>query len=136
MKQVLTVLLCLIASTPAVAEVCDKARPIWKPQDGPIGQFEDLALFLFEPVGLIAAGLTLVALLLKNAWFSVAVIAVLMLLVAVNVGMWRGADDITSAAIAEGCITTPILTTIALIAMATGIATLTWLAQRNWSESA
>ncbi|CAN1558528.1 hypothetical protein MCEMSEM23_02538 [Rhabdaerophilaceae bacterium] len=65
MKRAVAGLLCLIASTPATAEVCDKVRPAWTPQNGPVGQFEDLILFMFEPVGLIAIGLTVGALLLS-----------------------------------------------------------------------
>ena len=135
MRRALTVPICLIASTPAAAEVCDKVRPAWKPQDGSIGQFEDLALFLLEPMGLIAVGLTVAAVLLKKTWLSVTAIVILLLDIALNVSTWREADDVTGFAIAEGCLTAPILTTVALIALATIIATQTWIGSRNGPTS-
>lgn len=135
MKRAVVVLLCLIASTPAAAEVCDKERPAWTPQDGPVSQFDDLALFLFEPIGLIAIGLAVGALLLRSAWFSSVAIVILMLMVVLNVGTWHEADDVTRSAISEGCMTAPLLTTIALIAMAASIVTLTWVRPLDRSKA-
>jgi hypothetical protein len=121
----MAVLVCFITSTPAAGEVCDKVRPTWTPQDGPISQFDDLALFLFEPIGLTAIGLTLGALLLRSAWFSAVAIVILILIVALTVSTWSEADDELRFAISEGCMTAPYLTTILLIAMAASIVTLT-----------
>ncbi len=41
----------VVTSTPVAAEVCDKARPAWNSAEGSVNQLEDLALFLFEPLG-------------------------------------------------------------------------------------
>ena len=127
MSRTMAVLVCVITSTPAAGEVCDKVRPAWTPQDGPISQFDDLALFLFEPIGLIAIGLTVGALLLRSTWFSAVAIVILILIVALTVSTWSEADDVTRFAISEGCMTAPYLTTILLIAMAASILTLTWI---------
>lgn len=135
MKRAMAVLLCLIASTPAAAEVCDKVRPAWTPQDGQVGQFEDLVLFLFEPIGLIAIRLTVGALLLRSAWFSAVAIVILMLMVALNVSTWREADDLVQFTIDVGCMTAPYLTTIALISMAASIVALTWVRPLHNSKS-
>ncbi|WP_386684843.1 hypothetical protein [Loktanella sp. R86503] len=135
MNRAVVILLCLIASTPAAAEVCDKVRPAWTPQHGPVGQLDDLALFLFEPIGLIAIGLTVGAFLLRSAWFSAVAIVILMLMVALNVSTWREADDITRFAISERCMTAPYLTTIVMIAMAASIVTLTWIKTLDRSKA-
>ena len=135
MNRTMAVLVCLITSTPASAEVCDKVRPAWTPQDGPVSQFENLALFLFEPIGLIAIGLTLGALLIRSAWFSAVAIVILMLMGALTVSTWSEGDDVISFAISEGCITAPYLTTILLIAMAASIVTLTWIKPLDKSKS-
>lgn len=127
MKQAMAALLCLIAATPAVAEVCDKVRPAWTPQDGPVGQFEDLVWFLSEPVGLLAMGLTAGALLLGSAWVSAITIVILMPMAALYLFTWLKPDDIISFAIDEGCMTAPVFPTIALIAMAASIVALTWV---------
>ncbi|WP_223636473.1 hypothetical protein [Rhodobacter sp. TJ_12] len=135
MNRTMAVLVCLITSTPAAAEVCDKVRPAWTPQDGPVGQLDDLALFLFEPIGLIAIGLTVGALLLRSAWFSTVAIVILMLMLALNVSTWREADGVTRFAISEGCMVAPYLTTIVMIAMAASIVTLTWIKPLDRSKS-
>ena len=135
MNRTMASLVCLFTSTPAAAEVCDKVRPAWTPQDGPVGQLDDLALFLFEPIGLIAIGLAVGALLLRSAWFSAVAIVILMLMAALNVSTWREADDVTRFAISEGCMTAPYLTTIVMIAMAASIVTLTWIKPSDRSKS-
>ena len=135
MNRTMAVLVCLITSTPAAAEVCDKVRPACTPQDGPVGQLDDLALFLFEPIGLIAIGLTVGALLLRSAWFSTVAIVILILMVALTVSTWSEADDVIRFAINEGCMTAPYLTTIILIAMAASIVTLTWIIPLDRSKS-
>jgi hypothetical protein len=135
MNRTMASLVCLFASTPAAAEVCDKVRPAWTPQDGPVSQFENLSLFLSEPIGLIAIGLTVGALLIRSTWFSAVAIVILMLMAALNVSTWREADDVTRFAISEGCMTAPYLTTIVMIAMAASIVTLTWIKPLDRSKS-
>lgn len=133
-NRTMVVLVCLITSTLA-AEVCDKVRPAWTPQDGYVSQFEDLAVLLFEPIGLIAIGLMMGALLLRSAWFSAVAIVILMLMVALKVSTWSEADDVIHFAINEGCMTAPYITTIELIAMAASIVALTWIKPLDRSKS-
>ena len=96
------VVLGVIASTPAAAEVCDKVRPAWNPADGPIRQFEDLALFFTEPLGLIVFVLTIAAVLFRKIWLTVIVVALMVAIIALNISTWLEADDITNFAIKDG----------------------------------
>jgi hypothetical protein len=136
LKRSWAVVLGVIASTPAAAEVCDKVRPAWNPADGPIRQFEDLALFFTEPLGLIVLALTIAAVLLRKIWLTVIVVALMVAIIALNISTWLKADDITNFAIKEGCITKPVMTNIALIAISTIISTATWRRSRRWKSAA
>ena len=120
----------MIASTPAAAEVCDKIRPAWNPADGQINQFEDLILFFIEPLGLIVFVLALAAALLRKIWITAIIVALLCTVIALNISTWIEADDVTSFAISEGCITASVLTTITLITICAIIMTATWRSSR------
>ncbi len=121
----------MIASTPAVAEVCDKVRPAWNPADGPVTQFEDLALFFFEPLGLIVLVCAIAAVLLRKIWLTVFVVTLLVAIIALNISTWLEADDVTNFAISEGCIAAPVLTTITLGAICALISVATWHSLRR-----
>ncbi|MDX8355656.1 hypothetical protein SLH47_25130 [Cognatiyoonia sp. IB215182] len=125
----------MMASTPAVAEVCDKVRPAWNPANGPINQFEDLALFFIEPLGLIVLVLTIAAILLRKIWLTAIVVALLFAVTALNISTWIEADDVTNFAISEGCIAAPVLTTITLIAICAIILTNTWRSSRRRKQA-
>ncbi len=116
----------VMASTPVAAEVCDKIRPAWNPKNGPVNQIEDLALYFVEPLGLIVLALSIAAVLLRKTWLTALVVFLLVATVALNISTWREADNVTTSAFIEGCITAPVLTTVILIAIATIISVITW----------
>lgn len=126
LKRSWAIAITMIASTPAVAEVCDKVRPAWNPANGPVTQFEDLALFLTEPIGLIVLGLAVAAVFLRKIWLTVFVVTLLVAIIALNISTWVEADDVTNFAISEGCIAAPVLTTITLVAICVIISVSTW----------
>lgn len=131
LKRSWAIAITMIASTPAVAEVCDKVRPAWKPADGPVTQFGDLALFFFEPLGLIVLVFAIAAVLLRKIWFTVFVVTLLVAIIALNISTWVEADDVTNFAISEGCIAAPVLTTITLVAICAIISVATWHSSRR-----
>ena len=94
----------LIAPLPAWAEVCDKERPDWVAANGPATGLDEL-FFLFTSLpGLgILGALTLAALTGQMRYFAIS----LVFSVLVGAGYWMNAtqpDEITRAAIAEGCV--------------------------------
>ena len=125
----------MIASTPTAAEVCDKVRPAWNPADGPINQFEDLALFFIEPLGLLVLALTLAAASLRKIWITAIVVTLLFAIAALNISTWIEADDVTNFALSEGCIAAPVLTTITLIAISAVISTTTWRSSQRRKQA-
>lgn len=114
MKQPIITLASLLVASPAFAEVCDKERPAWSPQNGPINQFDDLVLFFIEPVGLTVLMLSAVAILLRRTWFAVLTIIVVLVVIALKVSTWLEGDAITTFAYSEGCLVPPVMTSIAL----------------------
>ena len=130
-KRSWTIAVAMTASTPAAAEVCDKVRPAWNPADGPVTQFEDLALFFFEPFGLIVLGLAGAAVFLRKIWFTIFAVTLLVAIIALNISTWVEADDVTNFAISEGCIAAPVLTTITLVAICAIISVTTWHSSRR-----
>ncbi|WP_299734018.1 hypothetical protein [uncultured Tateyamaria sp.] len=121
----------MTASTPAAAEVCDKVRPAWNPADGPVTQFDDLALFFIEPLGLIVLVLAIAAVLLRKIWFTVFVVTLLVATIALNISTWVEADDVTNFALSEGCIAAPVLTTTTLVAICAIFSVATWHSSRR-----
>ena len=130
-KRSWTIAVAMTASTPAAAEVCDKVRPAWNPADGPVTQFEDLALFFIEPLGLIVLVLAIAAVLLRKIWFTVFVVTLLVAIIALNISTWVEADDVTNFALSEGCIAAPVLTTTTLVAICAIISVATWHSSRR-----
>lgn len=130
-KRSWTIAVAMTASTPAVAEVCDKVRPAWNPANGPVTQSEDLALFLTEPIGLIVLGLAVTAVFLPKIWFTVFIVTLLVAIIALNISTWVKADDVTNFALSEGCIAAPVLTTITLVAICAIISVTTWHTSRR-----
>lgn len=93
-KRSWTIAVAMTASTPVAAEVCDKVRPAWNPANGPVTQFEDLALFLTEPIGLIVLGLAVATVFLRKIWFTVFVVTLLVAIIALNISTWVEADGL------------------------------------------
>jgi len=51
--------------------------------------------------------------------------------IALNISTWIEADDVTNFAILEGCITTPVLTTLALTGLGVVIPATTFLRRKS-----
>jgi hypothetical protein len=124
LKKTALTLIGSLASTPAMAEVCDKVRPSWNSKYGSINQLGDLGLFFSEPVGLFVLGLSVMTFLIGKTLLTAFTILFLSIVVALNVSTWLDADDVTVAAISEGCFASPLLTSIALVSIAILLANL------------
>lgn len=61
----LPLLVAILISSPAFAEVCDKMRPRWDPRSGSVNQLEELYFFFTSYIGIGLLGLTLVAIFLS-----------------------------------------------------------------------
>ena len=122
MKLIRSTLIALAASAPAIAEVCDKERPAWSPQDGPVSPLDDLALFFSDPLGLTVLAMAGACMLFRKSWFTVLVVAFLITVVALLTITWFEDNSVKSAAVSEGCMTTPVLTGLTLVAIAVFLA--------------
>lgn len=119
-------------STPAWAEVCDKVRPKWDPEDGPVSQMGDLALFVLEPTGLVLLILVIAAGVLRIRWVTAIVVTLLVAIVALDVSAWVvEPSDVIKSALSEGCVTMPVLRPIALFAAGFALAVATWRRARR-----
>jgi hypothetical protein len=130
MKLIQSTLMALAASAPAIAEVCDKERPAWNPQDGPVSQIDDLVLFFSAPLGLTVLVMAGTCILLRKTWFTVLVITFLFTVVALLTITWFEDNHVKSAAVSEGCLTTPVLTGLTLVAISVFLALLSRRASR------
>ncbi len=91
----------LATATPAVAEVCDKARPGWTPADGAVGLWGELAAFMVTP----AFGVMVVA-LVAGWYFRQQMLLAAVMLAAVVFAVPRHLPvnpDLIAAARVEGC---------------------------------
>ena len=129
-RLIQSTLMALAASAPAIAEVCDKERPAWNPQDGPVSQLDDLALFFSEPLGLTVLAMAGACILLRKPWFTALVIAVFVIVVALLMMAWFEDYHVKSAAAREGCLTAPVLTGLTLVAISVLLAFVGWRASR------
>jgi len=112
-----------IASIPnsAQAEVCDKVRPAWTPDHGPVSQLDELLFFIMEPLGLFVLGLMIVAVLIRQPWVAKTSASIVFLVALLLIGEWLHLLDnkqIAQFAEDEGCIAPPILTSTFLLAFA------------------
>ena len=105
-----------LATLPAAAEVCDKARPSWNPTNGPISQLDDLVLFMWEPIGIAILGMVGVSLLIKKNWVTAICIGIVSLVISFMIAEWLWVDHpVLKQAIKEGCMAPPLLTTFVLL---------------------
>lgn len=88
----------------ALAEVCDKERPLWSPADGPMSALDELFHLATTLPGLgIAGALTLA--LLSGTRLYWALTALFSAIIALS--LWAMQNDplgLTQAAMAEGCV--------------------------------
>lgn len=98
----------LVLPGPAFAQACEKLRPGWTLQDGPLGPVQEWAAMAASLPGLILLGLFLFALFLRFrvlmalSLFLTGVMAAMLL----TAPMWDG-DTLAGAARAEGCLGPP-----------------------------
>ncbi len=107
-------ILFMASAAPAMAEVCDKARPGWTPGDGPLGLWGELAAFVATP-----AMLAIVAALVAGWYFRQQVLLSAVMLGCLVFGIpqrWPVNPDLIAAARAEGCMGPPTLV-IGLLAL-------------------
>ncbi|MCA3436997.1 MAG: hypothetical protein INF48_06715 [Rhodobacter sp.] len=123
-KLIRSTLIALAAPAPAIAEVCDKERPAWNPQDGPVSQLDDLGLFFSDPLGLTVLAMAGACILFRKTWFTALVITFLITVVALLTISWSEDYHVKSAAVSEGCLTTPVLTGLTLVAISVFLALL------------
>ena len=98
------------------AEVCDKARPRWSPADGPVGQLGETFFTFTTTPGIVLMALLAISLLIRIRWLFV-LNAVLTFLFGFLLALdWSQMDDVLRFAVAEGCITAPVLP-IAILAV-------------------
>ncbi|WP_299551496.1 hypothetical protein [uncultured Tateyamaria sp.] len=102
----------------ALAEVCDKERPLW---DGPShASMLDEALNLFlSPAGVILLVLSMAALRFRNQWIGLA--TVLLWTVFVTMVTMTDPTGVRLQAMTEGCIASPTLFIVAVAAICVGI---------------
>ena len=100
----LALVLALIA-TPALAEVCDKARPDW---DGTPATLTSEAVMLFmSPIGLFLLGALAVAVVFRHA-MGTALVA-LMWSFYITMLIWPDTSGIRDGMLSEGCAAPPTL---------------------------
>ena len=110
----------------ALAEVCDKVRPGWKP-GGPARQLEELIFFVTNPY---FAGYALIVLVFGTLFrprYVFLPLALPPLFVCwVLLSEWWRKDSVTQAAISEGCVGPPYLTAIFLLGLSAFVSRRLW----------
>lgn len=127
MRQ-LTALFILLPTT-ALAEVCDKQRPDWAPEYGPATGLDELVFLFTSLPGLGILGALMLAVLTgQKRYFAIATVFAAL----VGAALSLPPDELTRAAIAEGCVgpQTIAITTCAVIAVLSA-ASLAWLWLRD-----
>lgn len=100
----------------ALAEVCDKVRPLWRRAEGPATALDEALHFAASPVSVVLLLATAIALRFRSPWGGLAAVCGWSALVFVIVfGDAQDPTGITPMARAEGCIGSPALF-IALVA--------------------
>ncbi|WP_299048443.1 hypothetical protein [uncultured Tateyamaria sp.] len=108
-------------STPALAEVCDKVRPLWQPGTQATALTEALHFFA-TPLGLILVALSAVAIARRWQWVGLATILGWTGLVSlVALGASIDPTSVHALAVAEGCVGPPTLFIVAVAAICVGI---------------
>ncbi len=93
----------------AIAEVCDKERPFWKPGDDPATAWDELIGLSTLPVSLALLALAGIALTTRNrATFAIAAVLWAGIAFVVSVDRYEYAlDYVEASALAEGCLGPP-----------------------------
>ena len=113
----LCALLVLAMTGAAAAEVCDKERPGWSRADGPVGQLGETFFTFTTTPGIVLVALLAISLLIRVRWLFV-LNAVMTFLFGFALALnWIDMHEITRAAVAEGCVTAPVLPVAILAAL-------------------
>ena len=96
------IIAALLVPQAAWAEVCDKTRPGWSLDEGPVTGGAETLYILTSPVGLGLLALIVLALVFPRRWLAV-VAALPALALAGLLGISRQ-SDVAAQAVAEGCI--------------------------------
>ncbi|MDU8944421.1 hypothetical protein [Ovoidimarina sediminis] len=108
----------MLAPLPALAEVCDKVRPLWEP-GAPATGWDELLGLMATPPSLALLILSAAAIRFGHQW--------LVLTAVVGWSIWvsfvamSAPDAIRQQAIAEGCIGSPVLFIIVVAAICGGM---------------
>jgi len=123
-----SVVIFVFAAVPAYAEVCDKVRPRWDPASGRVNQFKEAYFFFSSPIGLVLLAFIVVAFFFQKRWISFSCSVLLVLVAALLVADWywlsqtpEGIAAIHRSARHEGCVASPVVTSIALCLLAAGL---------------
>ena len=117
-RRRLIALPALMAPAPAMAEVCDKVRPLWSP-GSPATGFDELIGLMATPPSLALLVLSAIAVRFRHQWGALAVVVAWSAWV--SVVALSAPDPIRQAAIAEGCIGSPILFILCVAAICGGM---------------
>lgn len=124
----------LVLPTTALAEVCVKQRPDWRADHGPATGLDELVFLFTSLPGLgILGAFTLAVLTAQKRYFAIAAV----FSVLVGLGLYATAvapDELTLAAIADGCVgpqTLPIAACAIIAALSTAVLALLWLRERS-----
>jgi hypothetical protein len=107
-----------ILPLPARAEVCDKVRPLWEPGT-PATAWDELIGLMATPPSLLLLLVSMLALRFRHQWGVL--VAVVGWSIWVSLVALSTPDDIRSAAIAEGCIGSPVLFILVVAAICGGL---------------
>jgi hypothetical protein len=105
--------LALLAPQAAWAEVCDKTRPDWTPDQGPVTGGGETLYILASPVGLGLLAVMVLALIFPRRWL--AILAALPALALAGLLVISRQSDIAALAMQEGCIGTAMPAVVLLV---------------------
>ena len=111
-----------VLPTPALAEVCDKVRPLWDPANGLATVVDEAKHLALSPLALILIAATAIVVRLRSQWGGLAVVCGWSFFT-YFVALPNTSDPVQQLALQEGCIGSPTL----FIAVVAAICTATIL---------
>lgn len=111
-------ILLLITPTSALAEVCDKMRPLWQSEWGAVDWVREFFSVVLHPINIVF--LLIVAILIYVRNRVTLIIAGLMLIFLGGIQIVGRRDPIFDQAMIEGCIGNPILVIISGFSLGLG----------------
>lgn len=111
----------LIPAAPAFAAVCDKIRPDWSPNDGPIGALGDTIFMSQTGFGMVAATFLVMGLVVRHRWIRLVASGGLALMAIPLLLEWWKMPPLYREALAEGCLGLPYVTIAVLFVLSAGV---------------